>query len=68
MFNGVKMFFKDFIKIDKDVLNTNLNNEFSDEAFGMISKEIFEIDNKILKTFYFDNSYVRKKAENKIII
>jgi len=68
MFNGVQMFFKDFIKIDKDVLDTNLNNEFSDEVFGMIPKEIFKIDKKILKTFYFDNSYVREKAENKIII
>ncbi len=68
MFLGVKNFFNDIIKLDKKVLNRKLNSKFSDQIFGLISKDLFKIKKKIISTFYFDNRYVREDGENKIII
>ena len=68
MFLGVKEFFNDMVKLDKKIITKKLNSKFSDQVFGLISKELFSIDKKILNTFYFDNRYVREDGENKIII
>ena len=40
-------------------------NNFPDQVFGLIKQNQILIDHKLLKSFYFDNTYVRE-GENKI--
>ena len=36
------------VKLDKKIITKKLNSKFSDQVFGLISKELFSIDKKIL--------------------
>ena len=65
IFLGIKNYFDDLIKLEPDIDNLVLKNYFPDQVFGLMKQNDIFIDPKILKSFYFDNSYVRE-GENKI--
>ena len=65
IFSGVKTYFNDMAKLELDIDNIDIKNNFPDEIFGLMKQNKILIDQKILKSFYFDNSYVRE-GENKI--
>ena len=52
-------------KLELDIDNLDLKNNFPDKIFGLMKQNQILIDQKLLKSFYFDNSYVRE-GENKI--
>ena len=65
IFSGVKIYFNDMAKLELDIDNLDLKNNFPDKIFGLMKQNQILIDQKLLKSFYFDNSYVRE-GENKI--
>ena len=65
IFSGVRAYFNDAIKLQPNIDNLNFKNNFPDQVFGLIKQNQILIDHKLLKSFYFDNSYVRE-GENKI--
>jgi len=65
IFSGVKTYFNDMLKLEPDIDSLDLKNNFPDQIFGLMKQNQIQVDQKILKSFYFDNNYVRK-GENKI--
>ena len=65
IFSGIKIYFNDMAKLELDIDNLDLKNNFPDKIFGLMKQNQILIDQKMLKSFYFDNSYVRE-GENKI--
>ena len=65
IFSGVRAYFNDAIKLQPNIDNLNFKNNFPDQVFGLIKQNQILIDHKLLKSFYFDNTYVRE-GENKI--
>ena len=53
------------LKLEPDIDSLDLKNNFPDQIFGLMKQNQIQVDQKILKSFYFDNNYVRK-GENKI--
>lgn len=65
IFSGVKKYFEEIIKLEKNIENFEIQSQFPDEVFGFFDQEKIIIKPNLLKSFYFDNSYVRE-GENKI--
>ena len=65
IFFGVKKYFEETIKLEKNIDNLEIQNKFPDEVFGFFDQEKIIIKPNLLKSFYFDNTYVRE-GENKI--
>lgn len=62
---GVKNYFKEIIKVEKNITKLEIKNYFPDEVFGFFNQQKIKINPNLLKSFYFDNCYVRE-GENKI--
>ena len=53
-------------EIEPDELDLEVNDNLSDNIYGLIKSRHFKFSNKIKNSFYFDNEYVRK-GENLLV-